>query len=297
MKITLIIYGISWLILLCIFLYSKVKQKDTDLFNRNEWYLYLIIIAFAPLCILLIPYLLIEDCVKDRKARKQNIENEKKKKIAEERKRIALETYKNAFNESGNVAAGDYLNVASILYQKIGKKLYNNLLPVLDKLSLPNNCNLEIELAKEIGIGDKSKLYIDQDGVYDTKIWDYIKVEDSPMGAWQAFLLNSAWRLLPMFWHGGYDRRTYIYSTNDCHNMIFMREEHSYPIKKRLMAIDLSPEVVKKNNKYYISVCYWSDWGGLKRELLEITIIENKVSDIFEVDTEVLMPYNCGILF
>ena len=57
------------------------------------------------------------------------------------------------------------------------------------------------------------------------------------------------------------------------------------------------PEVVKKNNKYYISVCYWSDWGGLKRELLEITIIENKVSDIFEVDTEVLMPYNCGILF
>lgn len=76
-----------------------------------------------------------------------------------------------------------------------------------------------------------------------------------------------------------------------------MREEHSYPIKKRLMAIDLSPEVVKKNNKYYISVCYWSDWGGLKRELLEITIIENKVSDIFEVDTEVLMPYNCGILF
>ena len=81
MKITLIIYGISWLILLCIFLYSKVKQKDTDLFNRNEWYLYLIIIAFAPLCILLIPYLLIEDCVKDRKARKQNVENEKKKKI------------------------------------------------------------------------------------------------------------------------------------------------------------------------------------------------------------------------
>ena len=87
MKITLIVYGISWLILLCIFLYSKVKQKDTDLFNRNEWYLYLIIIAFAPLCILLIPYLLIEDCVKDRKARKQNIENEKKKKIAEGKKK------------------------------------------------------------------------------------------------------------------------------------------------------------------------------------------------------------------
>ena len=297
MKITLIIYGISWLILLCIFLYSKFKQMDTDSFNRNEWYLYLIIIVFAPFCILLVPYLLIEDCVKDRKARKQNIENEKKKKIAEERKRIALETYKNAFNESGNVAAGDYLNVASILYQKIEKKLYNNLLSILDKLSLPDNCKLEIELAKEIGIGDKSKLYIDQDGIYDTKIWEYIKVDDSPMGAWQAFLLHSAWRLLPMFWHGGYDRRTYIYSTNDCHNMIFMREEHSYPIKKRLMAIDLSPEVVKKDNKYYISVCYWSDWGGLKRELLEITIIENKVSDIFEVDTEVLMPYDCGICF
>ena len=102
MKITLIIYGISWLILLCIFLYSKFKQMDTDSFNRNEWYLYLIIIVFAPFCILLVPYLLIKDCVKDRKARKQNMENEKKKKMAEERKRIALEIYKKAIDESGN---------------------------------------------------------------------------------------------------------------------------------------------------------------------------------------------------
>jgi hypothetical protein len=297
MKITLIVYGISWLILLCIFLYSKFKQKGTDLFNRNEWYLYLIIIAFAPLCFLLIPYLLIEDCVRDRKARKQNIENEKKKKIAEERKRIALETYKKVIDEFGNLVTEDYLKVASALYQKIEKQSFDSLMSAFNKLSLPANCKLEVELAKEIGIGDKSKLYIDQDGVYDTKIWDYIKVDNSPMGAWQVFLLHSAWHLLPMFWHGGYDIRTYIYSANDCHNMKFMREEHSYPIKKRLMAIDLSPEVVKKDNKYYVSVCYWSDWGGLKRELLEITIIENKVSDIFEVDTEVLMPYDCGIRF
>lgn len=107
--------------------------------------------------------------------------------MAEERKRIALEIYKKAIDESGNVATEDYLNIAHSLYYKIEKKLDSNLLSILDKLSLPDNCKLEIELAKEIGIGDKSKLYIDQDGIYDTKIWEYIKVDDSPMGAWQAF--------------------------------------------------------------------------------------------------------------
>lgn len=76
-----------------------------------------------------------------------------------------------------------------------------------------------------------------------------------------------------------------------------MREEHSDKIKERLIDIDYDPEVIKDANKYYTSVCYWSDWGGLKRELLEITIIGDKVSDIFEVKTDVWLPYDCRVRF
>lgn len=297
MKITLIIYGISWLILLCVFLYSKFKQKDSDLYQNNEWYLYPIIVAFAPLVVLIMPYILVDGFIKDRKDRKRNAENEERQRLKEERKRSALEAYEDAIDKSGNVATDEYLEVASILYHKIEKQSYDSLMSALNKLSLPANCKLEVETAKETGIGDKSRLYIDRAGTYDTKIWNYIKVDDSPMAAWQAYLLHSAWHSLPMFWHGLYDRHSYIFSANDCLNIEFMREEHSNQIKKRLMDIDVSPEVVKVDNKYYITVCYWSDWGGLMRELVEITITGNMVSEIFEVDTYVLIPYDCGICF
>lgn len=48
---------------------------------------------------------------------------------------------------------------------------------------------------------------------------------------------------------------------------------------------------------YYITCCYWSDWGGLIKELIEIKIENNKVTSIFNVDKTLLFEYDCGIMF
>lgn len=59
---------------------------------------------------------------------------------------------------------------------------------------------------------------------------------------------------------------------------------------------DLTPEIAKYD-KYYISCCYWSDCKGLIRELVEITIENNKVKSILNVDKKTLFKYDCGIRF
>lgn len=79
MEIALVIYGVSWIILLLVFLYAKFKSDNS--IEKQPWYLYALIIALAPLVVfLLIPYLLVDGGIKDRKQKNKNKEWEAKKK-------------------------------------------------------------------------------------------------------------------------------------------------------------------------------------------------------------------------
>ena len=57
MKIVLIVYGISWLILMAVYIASLFNKRKNVFSEKEPWYLYAIIIAVAPLVVLLIPYL------------------------------------------------------------------------------------------------------------------------------------------------------------------------------------------------------------------------------------------------
>ena len=79
MEIALVIYGVSWIILLLVFLYAKFKSDNS--IEKEPWYLYALIIALAPLVVfLLIPYLLVDGGIKDRNQMNKNKEWEAKKK-------------------------------------------------------------------------------------------------------------------------------------------------------------------------------------------------------------------------
>jgi hypothetical protein len=125
-----------------------------------------------------------------------------------------------------------------------------------------------------------------------------MSVENSHDGAWQAYLIHFLWHILPTFWHGGYDSRTYLFSKDDLRTLKTI-EEKDQGVVAYLEDFDLTPEIVKStlNDKYYITCCYWSDWGGLIRELVEITIDDNKVVDFFNVQEKVEFEYDCGIKF
>ena len=62
-------------------------------------------------------------------------------------------------------------------------------------------------------------------------------------------------------------------------------------------ALDLAPEIVLDNGIYYVSCCFWSDFGGLEREYVKITLKDGRLDEFFEFDLETLFEYNCGIIF
>ncbi len=45
-------------------------------------------------------------------------------------------------------------------------------------------------------------------------IWEHLAIDHSPMGAWQACILDFAVAWMPLYWHGGYYRKKYVFSAN-----------------------------------------------------------------------------------
>ena len=83
---------------------------------------------------------------------------------------------------------------------------------------------------------------------------------------------------------------------NDIARIEFRKNE----VPKAAMGIrefNIIPEVVKTGSKYYVTCCYWNNWTGLNREVVEITIENNKVKKIAVIETYNLIKYHCGILY
>ena len=299
MKIALIIYGVSWLILLIVYIISKLQEIGSS--KKEPWYIDAIIIAFAPLVILfVVPCILIDGAIQKFKQKKFN----KKREIEKKRKRLHQEKaclgYMSASkNKSLNKCPFEQVLVARSLIALAKTKQYDGLLPCLNKLSLPEGAVLEVKEAEQSGSGDISRVFVKgSSGSSNYNYFDEITVENSCDGAWQAYLLQAIWHILPTFWHGAYGYRTYLFSKAYLKGLRTLRESDQ-DIVNGLNEFDLIPEVVKSpnNGKYYVTCCYWSDWGGLIRELVEITIENNKVAEVFEAKRNVIFKYECGILF
>ena len=59
-------------------------------------------------------------------------------------------------------------------------------------------------------------------------------------------------------------------------------EENDLP--EEALACDVTPKVTRYEDKYYVSCCYWSEFGGLIRELVEIKIENNKVTEFLDAN-------------
>lgn len=281
MKILLITYAISWLILLCISIVSWFKRNSS---GKEEWYIHVFIIALAPIVIISYIYGFFKDKL-----------NATRNKREDQIKRTAIQNYLSATEHSFN----DELACTAHTLLKIAEnKQYNMLLSCLTNLTLQSGRNIYVDICKESGLGNDSHLMITKGDVKDPKIWDYIEVKESPIAAWEVYLLHSLWHVLPHFWHGGYNSRSYIFSKEDVYEISFIRSEDRDELISIILNYtdDLTPEIAEYN-KYYISCCYWSDWDGLIKELVEIQIENNKVKNILNVDKKTLFKYDCEIRF
>lgn len=172
-----------------------------------------------------------------------------------------------------------------------------DLLPILEAFSLNDNNILVVAPLQENGSGNECNLCVESpwcDVYYD--IWNYINVEDSFKGAWCVFLLCKAKHVLPLFGHANYNRRHYLFDSESCSIMRLLNKKDSDVIRQVCTEKHILPEVTKANGKYYVSCCYWSDFQGLVKETLEISIINGR-AQFKDVNSVIIIAYDCGIRF
>ena len=323
MELVVIIYGIAWLLSLLTLLYIHFTEKD-KLFRRDNWKLSLFVITFAPIIFLVMLLCILISCIWDKK---KDGDVKKEKEIEEIKKKQAVENFKKCHG----------FLVDSAVIEQIGRKLLNinldtfrmpeelqmkvigkriptveeKILYVLDKIQLLEDYGLQLEY-EERGIGGRTYINIKEpNGNLSKKFLDFMIVDDSPLGALQVYFLSKLWHYLPMYWHGYYDRRFSVFSKDDLLKIkVRSRKtrgerplkpsdiyEEGNDLPEEALACDVTPKVTRYEDKYYVSCCYWSEFGGLIRELVEIKIENNKVTEFLDANREVLYRYHCGIMY
>lgn len=323
MELVVIIYGIAWLLSLLTLLYIHFTEKD-KLFRRDNWKLSLFVITFAPIIFLVMLLCILISCIWDKK---KDGDVKKEKEIEEIKKKQTVENFKKCHG----------FLVDSAVIEQIGRKLLNinldtfrmpeelqmkvigkriptveeKILYVLDKIQLLEDYGLQLEY-EERGIGGRTYIYVKEpNGNLSKNFLDFVIVDDSPLGALQVYFLSKLWHYLPMYWHGYYDRRFSVFSKDDLLKIKvrsrktrgerplkpsdIYEEENDLP--EEALACDVTPKVTRYEDKYYVSCCYWSEFGGLIRELVEIKIENNKVTEFLDANREVLYRYHCGIMY
>lgn len=165
----------------------------------------------------------------------------------------------------------------------------NKYLSVLAAVHNPEGKKLHLSKLNKNQLGDITHLYIKKYDGNQTDIFDYLKVEDSEMGAWQAFLLHNISSILPTWWHAHTTAIKYILSYKEINKPEILDALINYPKS-------LSPNIVKYEDHYIITYCYWNDWSGLNRKKVRVLISEGKPT--FEnIGYETIYSYNCGIRF
>lgn len=330
MEVLIITYGIAWLLLLSFSLYMQFTEKE-KIFRRDVWLVWLLLFAFAPIILLglllSIPVYYIwgstGECIvlqKEKEERAKEKEQAMKKQAVENFEKchdslvdaavIVIIGRKLLRINFGSLRTHEELlmMVAGEHIPSIGEKI----LGVLDKIKLSEGYSLELVNPDGSGIGGRTFINIKEpNGNLTTKFLDFIEVEDSPLCALQVYFLCKLWHHLPKHWHGNYDRRFSVFSKDDLSKIKvrstkvrserplkpsdIYEEENDLP--EEALACDVTPRVSRYENKYYVSCCYWSEFGGLIRELVEIRIENNKVTEFLDANREVLYRYHCGIIY
>jgi len=307
MKITFIIYGVSWLILLAIYLYRR--KENTFKWNEAdgvEKFALIFVVLLAPIVVLFIPFMLFSQVRDKKKSQKVTEARERQEREEQEYRTNALAAMHQAKANRTQKDISDFKQFLSSARSSYSTNFYTHMqdennypliMTILHKLSLPEGASLLVEKCKQQGIGDRSKLFIETPkGAYDYSIWDYISVEKSAEGAWNAYLLDNLWHVLPMFWHALYDRRYYLFFPEFTDFIECLQKDDTQTLRKVLKQHVTSPDVIYANGKFYVSCCYFTNFGGLIQETVEITIYNGKAS-FHSIEQKTLFEYNCGIMF
>ena len=166
------------------------------------------------------------------------------------------------------------IDVGIRLQEIIKREEYDSLLQVLNKIIIPNGCMLKVKLYEL----EEDRLTMSADstieltfpdgtcitGGSESNIRDYITAENSPMGAWQLYLLYNLHSYLPMYWHALYGLRKYIYTREQLEGLHI--ESSVLGTTKEPFCVDdydVTPVIEQSGNRYNVAACFWNSFGGL----------------------------------
>ena len=181
----------------------------------------------------------------------------------------------------------------------------DSLFSVLDCLSLRPGYRLGLKLAGKVGIGDESWFYtyqgedpIETLGCRVPKssiLFQNIIVEQSVMGAWQAYLLYISPTILPTFWHGEYIRRKFFFDRENYKGVMSSWDMEDGNVDIKLSQIP-QPTVEMGEGKAVVSCPYWNDWHGLVLETVDVEFKSDGTVALTS-HSKVLYEYDCGICY
>lgn len=151
-------------------------------------------------------------------------------------------------------------------------------------------------------------------------VLEALEVPFTAEGIWEALLVREMWRFLPLWWHANYERQELILNMDRLGKIAHLDEylapdgtvipfpdgDQPYMYRnagdiRRLLSFleddSLLPEVrLLGDDRAEVGWCYWSEWHGLVRMTLT-AIRRNGSVEFHRNDSQVLVGYNCGILY
>ena len=211
----------------------------------------------------------------------------------------------------------DFLSAINRVVNDTNCRDKRELFNTLDKIILNKGLSLGLHLPDKIGMGDESWFYTYPEGhdplenkdelkirfehqFSQKSCYDGLNIEPSAMGAWHAYLFYYSPTIMPVYWHGGYIKRIFIFSFATLHDVIWrMNPEERSNVKgiEEFKVEDVFPNVVYVDNRATVTCCFWNDWCGLIRETMIIEFGDDNLITISSVNYEVLIKYNCGICY
>lgn len=297
MKIVVIIYAVSWLILSAVYIKNFIRKNGR---NKGPWCFHILTFVLAPLALLSVLLSLYEPL--------RHIKIFRKLRGAEpyiNRKGVEsinyLEVKRNeALTEFQAIDKQDY---SITEYVEIGKKLhaivkeykFESVFPSLDKVNIAKEVRLTVHDCRPDGRNIVMLLIKLPKEEKDENLFNYLTVEQSCSGAWQIYLLHTIRQHMPIGGYAEYPRFDYIFDKEDLKQI---KQDKKESINFELLSrIDVRPIVLQKENKFFVSSCYWCDFAGLVREFLRITIENNKVVDMFQFDERTEYEYDFGMAY
>ena len=318
MKIVIIIYAISLIILLAIMFNNRKNLLHS--FRYEDWYVSLlgtlVILLAAPLIVLLLPFILKKKSSKARVVKTQepksagtsvgrskeeidraNAEYERKRRIEQEQKDLASKRFDEAVLSHINECTNKHIIVAKRFEASAKNHDYNALAGILSEMVLPDGSTLGVQECGRTGYGDESRFYIvDHMGNRDFNVFNILTLESSCMGAWQAYLLHQARHYLPLWSHANNIYRDYIYTKDDL-DRIKIYSDNNERITPDFSKIDIEPTIFRDGDHFFITCCFWSIYNGLVREFIDLPFKDGHILDFICFKYDVLYEYDCGIRF